>query len=144
MLIALFHSPHTKRCMAVPYKPLPHYHLPCKQNLLTLPSFSPRFLGGGVRRFCLQDNYHYNKQAKQLHFSSLGIPVTLKSTLRDYLLWNLYMGAVSMEGRGGGRGVCAIHCGWNIGIASCSKSAIVAGKISTNNKYMVISRHNDN
>ena len=25
-----------------------------------------------------------------------------------------------------------IHCGWNIDIASCSKSAIVAGKIGTN------------
>ena len=40
-----------------------------------------------------------------------------------------------------GEGDGAIHYGSNIDIASCSKSAMVAGKISTKyNKYMVISR----
>ena len=51
-----------------------------------------------------------------------------------------------LRGVGGGGSIIfeGLYTGWNINIASCSGSTIVAGKISTKyNKYMMISRHSD-
>ena len=66
----------------------------------------------------------------------------------DYLLWKPFQGWGVIHGgimyRGWGRGEGTIRCGWNISIASCSQSAIVAGNISTkHNKNTIISRCDD-
>ena len=53
---------------------------------------------------------------------------------KDYLLWK---DCLRWWGGGGGRGV-SIHCGWNIDIASSSKSAIVVGHILSVAHWVIV------